>query len=123
MLGTPSNRNVHHGSNVKYLDKNYWQVLIIWDILFGTFSREDNEAPIYGLIANIETSNLIKVEFEGFKWLRNQIKTATNWKDKLGYLINPSGWSPTGTISLLKLWFFLIRTKRPSYSIQSHILN
>ncbi len=95
MLGTPSNRNVHHGSNVKYLDKNYGQVLIIWAIRFGTFPREDYEPPIYGLMTNIETSNLIKVEFEGFKWLRNRMKTATNWKDKLGYLINRPGWSHT----------------------------
>lgn len=96
ILATPSNHSVHHASNVKYLDKNYGQVLIIWDIMFGTFKREDEEVPIYGLTTNIETSNPIKVEFEGFRWLKNQMKTADNLKDKLGYLINPPGWSHTG---------------------------
>ena len=96
ILATPSNHSVHHASNIKYLDKNYGQVLIIWDIMFGTFKREDEEAPIYGLTTNIETFNPIKVEFSGFKWLRDQMKSAKTWKDKLGYFINPPGWSHTG---------------------------
>lgn len=91
ILATPSNHSMHHVSNVKYLDKNFGQVLIVWDIPSGTFRREDYETPIYGLKANIETSNSIKVEFKGFKWLRNQMKTATNWKDKLG-VFNQSLW-------------------------------
>lgn len=46
---TPSHHRVHHSSNEEYLDKNYGDVLIIWDKLFGTFVKE-GEAPIsYGL--------------------------------------------------------------------------
>ncbi len=97
ILATPSNHSIHHATNVKYLDKNYGQVLIIWDIMFGTFKREEkNEVPIYGLTTNIETFNPIEVEFSGFKWLRNQMKSANTWKGKLGYLIYPPGWSHTG---------------------------
>jgi sterol desaturase/sphingolipid hydroxylase (fatty acid hydroxylase superfamily) len=96
IFATPSNHSVHHASNLKYLDKNYGQVLIIWDILFKTFKREDKEVPVYGLTTNIETFNPIKVEFAGWTWLISQMKTATHWKDKLGYLIHPPGWSHTG---------------------------
>lgn len=49
ILVTPSHHRVHHASNVVYLDKNYGDVLIIWDKLFGTFAREGNEPIQYGL--------------------------------------------------------------------------
>jgi sterol desaturase/sphingolipid hydroxylase (fatty acid hydroxylase superfamily) len=45
---TPSHHRVHHASNPQYLDKNYGDVLIIWDKLFGTFAVEQ-EKPVYGL--------------------------------------------------------------------------
>lgn len=48
ILVTPSHHRVHHSSNPEYLDKNYGDVLIIWDKLFGTFAREESE-PRYGL--------------------------------------------------------------------------
>jgi sterol desaturase/sphingolipid hydroxylase (fatty acid hydroxylase superfamily) len=48
VLVTPSHHRVHHGSNPEYLDKNYGDVLIIWDKLFGTFAREKTP-PAYGL--------------------------------------------------------------------------
>ncbi len=96
VLATPSNHNVHHAKNTKYLDKNYGQVLIIWNILFNSFKREDEEAPVYGLTKDIETHNPIYVEISGFKWLFDQMKTASNLKDKFKYLIMPPGWSHTG---------------------------
>ena len=53
---TPSHHRVHHGSNAQYLDKNYSNLLIIWDRLFGTFEPE--VVPVrYGLINNINTFN------------------------------------------------------------------
>ena len=48
ILVTPSHHRVHHANNEKYLDKNYGDVLIIWDKLFGTFQKEEEE-PRYGL--------------------------------------------------------------------------
>lgn len=45
---TPSHHRVHHSSNPEYLDKNYGDVLIIWDKLFGTFVQEKT-VPAYGL--------------------------------------------------------------------------
>jgi alkylglycerol monooxygenase len=41
VLVTPSHHRVHHASNEKYLDKNYGDMFIIWDKLFGTFAQEE----------------------------------------------------------------------------------
>ncbi|MDR2272907.1 MAG: sterol desaturase family protein, partial [Sphingobacterium sp.] len=47
---TPSHHRVHHSSNELYLDKNYGDILIIWDKLFGTFISEQKDEPcVYGL--------------------------------------------------------------------------
>lgn len=46
---TPSHHRVHHASNEEYLDKNYGDVLIIWDKLFGTFVKEGDQPIKYGL--------------------------------------------------------------------------
>jgi len=42
-LNTPSHHRVHHGVNAPYLDKNYAGVLIIWDKIFGSFTKETEE--------------------------------------------------------------------------------
>ncbi len=55
-LNTPANHRVHHGSQLKYHDKNYGAVLMIWDRLFGSYQREQ-EAPIYGITHPIDSVN------------------------------------------------------------------
>lgn len=45
---TPSNHRVHHGSNERYLDRNYGGQTMIWDRLFGTYTAE-TEAVVYGI--------------------------------------------------------------------------
>lgn len=45
---TPSVHRVHHGSNERYLDKNFSSMLSIWDRLFDTFEPE-TEPVVYGL--------------------------------------------------------------------------
>src|SRR5688572_1306915 len=54
VLNTPSHHRVHHGSDPKYLDRNYAGVLIIWDRVFGTFLEEDEE-PTYGVTEQVES--------------------------------------------------------------------
>jgi alkylglycerol monooxygenase len=59
---TPSHHRVHHASNEKYLDKNYGDVLIIWDKLFGTFQKEKEE-PTYGLTKPLKTYSFLWQHF------------------------------------------------------------
>lgn len=46
VLITPSHHRVHHASNEKYLNKNYGDLFVFWDKLFGTFHlrRHSNNA-------------------------------------------------------------------------------
>ncbi len=62
ILVTPSHHRVHHASDEKYLDKNYGDVLIIWDKLFGTFKKEEEE-PKYGLTKPLKTYSFLWQHF------------------------------------------------------------
>lgn len=62
VLVTPSHHRVHHASNPQYLDKNYGDVLIIWDKLFGTFVPETEE-PIYGLTKPLKSHSFLWQHF------------------------------------------------------------
>ncbi|NUP08183.1 MAG: sterol desaturase family protein [Polyangiaceae bacterium] len=66
VLNTPSHHRVHHGSNARYLDKNYGGILIVWDRLFGTFQAED-EPVVYGLTKPLERRDIINVAFN--EWI------------------------------------------------------
>lgn len=59
---TPSHHRVHHSSNEIYLDKNYGDVLIIWDKLFGTFAKE-TETPVYGLTKPLNSHSFLWQHF------------------------------------------------------------
>ena len=51
IFNTPSHHRVHHGANPQYIDKNYGNLFIIWDRIFGTFEPED-EPVKFGLVRN-----------------------------------------------------------------------
>lgn len=65
LLVTPSHHRVHHASNEQYLDKNYGDVFIIWDKLFGTFAKE-GEAPTYGLTKPLHSYSFLWQHFHFF---------------------------------------------------------
>jgi sterol desaturase/sphingolipid hydroxylase (fatty acid hydroxylase superfamily) len=95
VLATPANHRVHHGTEPKYLDKNYGQVLIIWDRLFGTWQREEEE-PTYGLVKPLESFSVWDIHTSGLFWLIAQMRRAPRLRDKLAYLIRPPGWRHDG---------------------------
>lgn len=95
VLATPANHRVHHGTEPKYLDKNYGQTLIIWDRLFGTFQREEEE-PTYGLVKQLQSDRIWDIQMSGAAWLWGEIRRAPRWQDKLRYLAMPPGWSHDG---------------------------
>ena len=93
VLNTPSHHRVHHGSNPRYLDRNYGGVLIVWDRLFGTFQAED-EAVVYGLTKNIGTYNLWTIAFHEWAALGRDVRRARSWRDRFGYALHEPGWQP-----------------------------
>jgi sterol desaturase/sphingolipid hydroxylase (fatty acid hydroxylase superfamily) len=96
IFNTPSHHRVHHGKNVRYLDRNHGGILIIWDRLFGTFARE-REPVIYGLTKDIETYNPLRIGFHEFAAIGRDVARAPTIGAKLGYLFAPPGWSHDGS--------------------------
>jgi sterol desaturase/sphingolipid hydroxylase (fatty acid hydroxylase superfamily) len=97
IFNTPSHHRVHHGSNVRYLDRNHAGVLLLCDKLFGTFSAElDREPVVYGLTENLETDNPIVVLVHGYRDLFRDALRARSWRDRLRYALMPPGWSHDG---------------------------
>lgn len=95
-MSTPSHHRVHHGSNVKYLDKNMGMVFIIWDKLFGTFQAEE-ETVKYGLTENIKTYHPLKMVFHEWISISKDLKKTNSLKEKLNYIFGPPGWSHDGS--------------------------
>jgi sterol desaturase/sphingolipid hydroxylase (fatty acid hydroxylase superfamily) len=62
---TPSHHRVHHASNEKYLNKNYGDLFIFWDKIFGTFQKEE-ETPVYGLTHPLKSYSFIWQHFHYF---------------------------------------------------------
>ena len=95
VLNTPSHHRVHHGTNLKYLDKNHGGILIIWDRLFGTFQPEE-ERPTYGLTKNIGSFHPFVVAFKTWKELGQAAMHSGSLKNAINYFIKPPGWSHDG---------------------------
>ncbi|MEL6357556.1 MAG: sterol desaturase family protein, partial [Bacteroidota bacterium] len=96
IFNTPSHHRVHHGSDVKYLDRNHAGVLIIWDRLFGTFQAEE-ERPEYGLTRNIHTYNPLQIATHEWQDLIQDQMQALTFRQRLGYLFGPPGYSHDGS--------------------------
>jgi sterol desaturase/sphingolipid hydroxylase (fatty acid hydroxylase superfamily) len=95
IFNSPSHHRVHHGSNVEYLDRNHGGILIVWDRLFGTFEPE-RAAVQYGLTKNLHTFNPFRIAFHEWAALAADVRAATSWRDRAGYLLRAPGWRPDG---------------------------
>jgi sterol desaturase/sphingolipid hydroxylase (fatty acid hydroxylase superfamily) len=96
VFNTPSHHRVHHGRNIRYLDRNHAGILIIWDRLFGTFEPE-REPVDYGLTKNIATFNPFRVAFHAWADLFRDMRSAGSWSCAAAYFLRPPGWSPDGS--------------------------
>ncbi|MFN7749177.1 MAG: sterol desaturase family protein [Cyclobacteriaceae bacterium] len=96
IIVTPSHHRVHHAINPEYLDKNYSQIFIIWDKLFGTFQAELADVkPVYGVTRPVQTWNPIKINFMHLWLLIKDAWHAGNWLDKFRIWFMPLGWRPS----------------------------
>ena len=81
VLVTPSLHGVHHASDDKYLDKNYGDVFVFWDKMFGTFQKEE-EPPTYGLTHPIKSNSFLWQHFHFIMEIFVSFKRATTIKGK-----------------------------------------
>ena len=94
-FNTPSAHRVHHGSNARYIDKNYGGILILWDKVFGTFEPECAEEPVvYGLTKNIGTQNPLMINFVEPLAIVRDVAGAYSLRDAAGFVFGPPGWKP-----------------------------
>lgn len=93
VLNTPSHHRVHHGCNPQYIDRNHGGTLIIWDRMFGTFQKEEEEV-VYGITKPLHTWNPLRAQIDFWRDLARDLAHTHSWKDKLRILFRPPGWFP-----------------------------
>ena len=88
IFNTPSHHRVHHGSNKQYIDKNYGNLLIIWDRMFGTFEPEKEKVK-FGLVNNVNTFNPTKITFMAWSSMIEDIKNKQSLSEVLRIIFGP----------------------------------
>jgi sterol desaturase/sphingolipid hydroxylase (fatty acid hydroxylase superfamily) len=95
IFNTPSHHRVHHGMDQQYLDRNYGGIFILWDRMFGSFQAETTR-PHYGLTKQVDTYNIWWLQTFEYVAIAQDVRHATRWRDRLGYIFGPPGWVPAG---------------------------
>lgn len=91
-LNTPSHHRVHHGVNPQYIDKNHGGVLIVWDRLFGTFQKEEEEV-VYGITTPLKSWNPSWANLHYYVEIW-QAARRMRWADRLRMVFARPGWRP-----------------------------
>lgn len=99
IIVTPSHHRVHHAINPEYIDKNYGQIFIFWDKLFGSYQEELPQVPpVYGITRPVRTWNPIRINFQHVWLLIQDAWRTRSWKDKLLLWFKPTGYRPADVI-------------------------
>jgi sterol desaturase/sphingolipid hydroxylase (fatty acid hydroxylase superfamily) len=87
VLNTPAHHRVHHACNAPCLDKNYGNVLIVFDRLFGTFARPPREEPLrFGLEGRAPAYNPLRIALGEWGRLIGDAHAAPGLRAKLAIL-------------------------------------
>ena len=94
IIVTPSHHRVHHASNEQYLDKNFGDMFIIWDKLFGTFV-EEKEEPTYGLTRQLGSYSFLWQHFHFLVEIAYAVKAEKGFRNKLKVIFGrPADFNP-----------------------------
>jgi sterol desaturase/sphingolipid hydroxylase (fatty acid hydroxylase superfamily) len=72
-LVTPSMHRVHHHYVLPQTDSNFGNIFSIWDRMFGTYMRMDNDQIVYGIDTHTAPEehsniwNLLKIPFQKYR--------------------------------------------------------
>ena len=72
-MQTPKNHSIHHSVKPEYLNKNLGGIFIIWDRMFGTYLKTDEEIE-FGIPNNIDTENPWIVGMHEFVVIWREVK-------------------------------------------------
>ncbi|MFD2563316.1 sterol desaturase family protein [Aquimarina rubra] len=123
IIVTPSHHRVHHAINDQYLDKNYSEIFIFWDKLFGTFQKElSDQPPVYGVKKPVHTWNPFFINFMHV-WgiLKDAVRTKNLW-DKIRIWFMPTGWRPDDVKLKYPIAITADPYKREKYKTESSFL-
>ncbi len=95
IIVTPSHHRVHHAINDEYIDKNFAQIFIVWDKMFGTFQEELDDVPaVYGVKKAVRTWNPFWINYmHMWQLAKDSFRTEKLW-DKVRIWFMPTGWRP-----------------------------
>lgn len=93
LLSTPSHHRVHHAINPQYIDKNHGGIFIIWDRLFGTFQKEEEEC-VYGTVKPLGSFNPVWANFHYLIDIVKMSWAAKGISNKIKVWFKPPGWIP-----------------------------
>ncbi len=93
IFNTPSHHRVHHGRNPKYIDRNHGGTLIIFDRMFGTFQKEEEEV-VYGVTKPLASWNPVWANFDYYADLWTALKQPMTWRERMKLIWASPGWMP-----------------------------
>jgi sterol desaturase/sphingolipid hydroxylase (fatty acid hydroxylase superfamily) len=103
VMNTPSHHRVHHGTNPRYLDRNYAGVFIVWDKLFGTFTPELDAEPVrYGIVKNLPTFNPLWVACHEWVGMARDMARARSPAALLAAMLGPPGATSGDTADVIR---------------------
>ena len=92
VFNTPYIHQVHHSSNVEYLDRNHGGMLIIWDKIFGTYQPVMKDVKFkFGVVHGPKTKSPIEANTHEFKSIWEDMKKSPRLIDKLRYIFDAPG--------------------------------
>ena len=84
---------MHHARNPKYIDRNHAGIFIIWDRMFGTYRKEEEE-PTYGITTPLASWNPVWANFANWVDLFKKARKTTRLGDRVRLFLKPPGWHP-----------------------------
>lgn len=104
ILNTHTMHQVHHASNIEYLDKNHGGILNIFDKIFGTWKPLDDSIKVeYGVLHPPKSYNPMVILTHEFKDIWQDVKQSKSAREAFMYVFGPPGWSPDGSRLTVKM--------------------
>jgi sterol desaturase/sphingolipid hydroxylase (fatty acid hydroxylase superfamily) len=92
LVVTPSSHRVHHaGAPSKYIDRNYGEMLSIWDRMFGTW-QEEQEAIVFGHVHPISSWDPIRAQTVVWRDIFHKASSCSSLIDKVRLSVWLVGW-------------------------------
>lgn len=90
VIVSPDMHKVHHHNVLPYTDTNYGNLFSVWDRLFGTFAKMENEKIVYGVdtypdeVENSNIGKLLAIPFHKNRRPTTDIPTLGGKKEEMG---------------------------------------